>query len=1066
MDDVAPFLRPLPPLTFYVDQMLFGADRAGAWHLTSIGLHALNAVLIAAVLRRPFGALAAIAAALVFGFHPVHTEPVGWISGRYDLLAGTFLLASVLIFLRGRPGLSVLAFAAALLSKEFAVTLPLLLTAYLLWKRRPLRESGWHWAVLAAYVVYRWVALGGPGIGTTWTPDVTGWFLKPWAALAYPLPGGVTGWYFPEGLPIAIWGASVIVCTAVVFLVLSRPRLACGFILAVAVVLLPAIAVFQLGPNFEFGRYMYWAVAVWSVLIGLALRSPSRAVVALLGVYLIVLLSAGVVPRVRFQQVGAAGRDVIEATKDSLGQPAAGASVVAYGVPVREHGWIVFGDYLGVALDRAYGYLRDGDVPGLDVTDAGWEREVGRSTPVSHSGDIVLRWNADTGHMTACANRDSAVLRGLDQLEHPCPPEPAMSLLDFGTEDLFLYRSEGFRWNESDGRETWNWMTAPRAELSLPLDIEGNGQIRLRLASAVPNTLTVRVNEVDVGRIELPGGFHWQETAVYVPRGAWKPGLYQDVAFEARRPDAGRYVAFSEAAFLPVESETDIDFGSVSLSLYEAEGFGGAERDAGVTWNWAEAPDASLEVPLYGAGDRRILLRLMSAVEQDVQIYVNDVAIGEVAVQGDHRWRESAVYVRGAVWRDEPAQAIRLEASLEQDGHHVAVDRITISEVPAVDRVDFGRSNLSLYQAEGFSGTTRESEVNWMWMDGPSASLELPLDTSGDREFRLRLTAADDARVKVLVNGAEMGRLVVFGGFEWQDAAVPVPESAWREGPTQTLRIESATAGQDLHVGIDTLEPSNLRWVDEIDFGSESLALYQASGFRQNEPGGDGTSWSWVNRASAELELPIEASGLVRIGLRVMSSVANVLSLWVNGLHVGELSVGRGFQWQDLSFFVLPSVWRDAPAQNVRLEAAQHDDGLRVALDRMTISHLSDGFDFGTGVVDEYGGSGFRWDETDGVASWNWTVEPSAEIALPVDTASADQLSLRVMTTEDSRVRVSVNGSAVGDVDVEGGAWWQGFALDVPESAWAPGLFQSVRIEAFDAPGPLYVGIDSITFGH
>jgi len=70
------------------------------------------------------------------------------------------------------------------------------------------------------------------------------------------------------------------------------------------------------------------------------------------------------------------------------------------------------------------------------------------------------------------------------------------------------------------------------------------------------------------------------------------------------------------------------------------------------------------------------------------------------------------------------------------------------------------------------------------------------------------------------------------------------------------------------------------------------------------------------------------------------------------------------------------------------------------------------------------------------------------------------------MTTEDSRVRVSVNGSAVGDVDVEGGAWWQGFALDVPESAWAPGLFQSVRIEAPDAPGPLYVGIDSITFGH
>jgi len=1198
--DAAPYLRPLPPLTFHVDQVLFGADRAGAWHLTSIALHALNAVLLAAILRRPFGVAAAVAAALVFGFHPVHTESVGWITARFDLMAATFLLSSVLLFVRRRAGFSAVAFALALLSKESAVMFPVLLTAYLLWKRRPARDALWHWAILAGYIAYRWVVLGNPGITSTWAPDIGGWFLKPWAAFVFPLPGSAGGWSLAGGLPVAIWCAAVAVCAAIVLLLLRRPVRTLVFVLAVMVVLLPAIPVFQLGPNFEFGRYLYVSIAVWSVVIGLAFRAPTRTARVVLGVYLVVLLAAGVSPRVKFHQAGATGKAVVEATKDALGQPAPGASIVAYGVPLRKSGWIVFGDYLGLALNRAYGYLQEPREPGepgasgLDVVNVGWEREVGRTAPPPGSGDIVLRWDAGTGRMAVCANTEPAVLHGLDRVEHPCPPEPPVSRLDFGTEDLYLYRSRGFRWNESDRRETWNWTVDPRAEITLPLDIDGHARILLRVASAAGNTLRVRVNGVDVGTVELRDGFAWRDVAAYVPRSAWKPGLYQTIAFEAQEADAGRYVAVAAAAFEPVDSVADIDFGDVTLAHYHARGFREAEQDAGVTWNWTEAPDASLDVPLDAPGGRRMLLRLMSAIDNEVRIFVNGTQVGKARVPGDLFWRETAVYVPEWVWRADPAQHIHFEAANHTQGRYFALDRLTISRVSTVETLDFGRANLALYQAEDFGEDAADGETAWTWIDGPSAALELPLDTSGRRELRLRLIAVDDTPVRVVVNGAEVGRIALFGGFAWQDAAVPVPGSAWRPGPAQVVRFESAGPGQDLHVGIDRLALPNLRLVDDIDFGNESLALYQADGFLRNEgdneatwnwisepeatlrlpldidggrrilmrlmspadnklqvavngvsvdevtvPGSfvwheaavyvprsawidspvqevslaagrgeggtyvaldrlsvgpispvedidfgtdnlalyfaaglrarelgeDGTTWNWIDSDAAELELPVDNRVPLRFSLRVTSAVDNTLSLSVNGAHMAEWEISGDFWWQEVAVYVPRTAWQDAPTQTVRIEAARATDGLRAALDWMNAWPVPAEFVFGKGVVEEYGGKGFRWDESNGRESWNWTIEPVAGITVPVDTTAAKSVSLRLTSVDGARIRVIVNDTALDEVEVTGDFEWTSFYWAVPESAWAPGVLQTVRIEALDGQEPPYVAVQRLGFG-
>lgn len=93
------YYRPLVYYSFVLDQPLWGLQ-AGFMHLENLLCHALNAVLVflvaEKVLRRfnlPKGG--ALAAALLFGLHPINTEAVDWISGRTDLTAGTFVLAAL-----------------------------------------------------------------------------------------------------------------------------------------------------------------------------------------------------------------------------------------------------------------------------------------------------------------------------------------------------------------------------------------------------------------------------------------------------------------------------------------------------------------------------------------------------------------------------------------------------------------------------------------------------------------------------------------------------------------------------------------------------------------------------------------------------------------------------------------------------------------------------------------------------------------------------------------------------------------------------------------------------------
>jgi hypothetical protein len=145
---------PLTWLTHMVDFQIFGAQ-AGGHHLTSLLFHLFNTVALLALLFRATGALwqSAFVAAL-FAAHPLHVEPVAWLSARKDLVSTAFLLLALHAYLAyarsGRVSVyfaALAAYTASLMAKPMYVTLPAVLLLLDLWPMGRLRsgpeQTGW-----------------------------------------------------------------------------------------------------------------------------------------------------------------------------------------------------------------------------------------------------------------------------------------------------------------------------------------------------------------------------------------------------------------------------------------------------------------------------------------------------------------------------------------------------------------------------------------------------------------------------------------------------------------------------------------------------------------------------------------------------------------------------------------------------------------------------------------------------------------------------------------------------------------------------------------------------------
>ena len=372
------YYRPLLYLTFIIDKYLWGLE-ASFMHLENILLHLGNSLFVLLLARLLFATLSieaplsALAAALLFGLHPLATEPVNWVSGRTDLLAGFFVLAALFLFIKSictssfRYGLfSALLLFAGCLSKETALfAIPVLL----LWTAFPPREIfpefslklrcflfGLFTAAGCGYLLLRWWALHGGdrvvqgvhNIETTLhdgsanrTIDVVltvvkaaGFYFK---KLLFPLPLNfgihtVSSHYFWLGL---------LVVAGVVWCLLRRGIIAylliAAFMLTSSAFILPLLKV-TWTPYAE--RYLYIAAAPFILAITLAFHTCFTRMVPLRLTTALVVIILGSAAMVTVQR-NLVWLDNYTLFKDTIEKsPGVGAIVNEYAVALRERGEI------------------------------------------------------------------------------------------------------------------------------------------------------------------------------------------------------------------------------------------------------------------------------------------------------------------------------------------------------------------------------------------------------------------------------------------------------------------------------------------------------------------------------------------------------------------------------------------------------------------------------------------------------------------------------------------------------------------------------------------------------
>lgn len=127
---------PLPMLTWALNYYAAGLDPFW-YHLVNLILHLTTTAFVFVFFKRLSSSIGiGFLTALLFGIHPMHVEPVAWITGRKDVLYALFFMSSLTVYLsyaqseaRKTPLLafSFFLFLLSLLSKGVAVVLPIIL---------------------------------------------------------------------------------------------------------------------------------------------------------------------------------------------------------------------------------------------------------------------------------------------------------------------------------------------------------------------------------------------------------------------------------------------------------------------------------------------------------------------------------------------------------------------------------------------------------------------------------------------------------------------------------------------------------------------------------------------------------------------------------------------------------------------------------------------------------------------------------------------------------------------------------------------------------------------------
>jgi hypothetical protein len=308
---------PVTVASYRIEHALFGL-RPGVYHATNVLLHLTSCLLVYALGRwLGLGAAGATAALLLFGLHPVVSEPVSWISGRKDLLATTLGLAATLALCRSLDAprarrwgaLAATLFAAAALAKPSVLLLPL----FWLLLSRGAGRPGWR-AVLPAVVPAALVAMavaavafiGQRNVGAVSGPLGVGvWLRQVWYAFGYHLGLALfvqapLAKHIPAALPppfqVTVDLLPVLVLAAVIAvaarLTPERRRIGALGLAWAALAYLPSANLVPLA-RFVADTYVYWPLAGLAWAAGAALEGSLHTVrAAAAGVAAAVTLAA------------------------------------------------------------------------------------------------------------------------------------------------------------------------------------------------------------------------------------------------------------------------------------------------------------------------------------------------------------------------------------------------------------------------------------------------------------------------------------------------------------------------------------------------------------------------------------------------------------------------------------------------------------------------------------------------------------------------------------------------------------------------------------------------------
>jgi protein O-mannosyl-transferase len=242
---------PLTSSLWWLEWRLWGNSATG-YHVVSVLLHAVNAVLVWLILRR-LKVPGAWLAGLVFAVHPVNVATVAWISEQKNTASMLFYAVAILLYLRfdeesrlprtvvrgwfgsewGGYGLSLAAFLLALLSKTAVVMLPVVLLGCVWWRHGRVRWKDFLCSVpffvlsLVLGLVTVWyqyhLALGEPGIRTAgFASRLAGAGWAPWsylykAVLPFNLTVIYPKWEINTSLWVSYVPGAIMICCLVVF---------------------------------------------------------------------------------------------------------------------------------------------------------------------------------------------------------------------------------------------------------------------------------------------------------------------------------------------------------------------------------------------------------------------------------------------------------------------------------------------------------------------------------------------------------------------------------------------------------------------------------------------------------------------------------------------------------------------------------------------------------------------------------------------------------------------------------------------------------------------------------